>query len=796
MRAADLAIWFVAYCVNGLVVAFRRVHYGKSEDLELWLRNLMINLRIEPEQPGRATWFGGYGLYAPVWHRVLVLVFCSLIAPATAQPDAKSVSGKSVLVVNTFSDLNLDNVRYIESAMRARVPGPVNFYVEYLESWRLGDAGYEKAVFQTLEHEYVGQKLDLVSAVSYPALRFVLKYRDLLFPGVPIVFWGVDASRIPAQERWPGVAGVTETVDVQGTIDLALHLHPKTNTVAIITNNSDFDRYWLGAVHKELLRHQDKVREIDLVALPTDQLFEKVNALPPQTIVLFQPSPQESVQPAMGIYDILSVVGQRFPTYCIMPIHCVNHGGIGGVATDMETQAASAAEISRRIFSGERPENIPISHDSGSRARLDWLQLQRWHIPEAALPPGSLVFNRQPTLWERYRAFILAGIVVIVVQLLLIAGLLWQRARKRKAEAVLRESEKRFRVMADTTPSLVWMCDAKGRTTYLNERRVAFTGPDPEAGYGESWIEYIHPDDLRNVKDGMSQGLKDKKAFSREYRLRRSDGAYRWMFDVASPRLNGDGSFAGFIGSAIDVTDQKMAQQALEQVSGQLIEAQEKERSRIARDLHDDICQRLALLSMELDQANRSVNELSDVAKLLKEIRQHCSEIAGDVQSLSHELHSSRLDYLGITAAIRGFCHEFSKQHEVTIEFTDKDVPVDLSREVSLCLFRVAQEALHNAVKYSGVNEYRVELSATAEEVQLVVGDSGRGFDLEATKGNRGLGLVSMQERVHLVRGSLQVESNPGRGTKIGAVVPRASRKEASLEDIGIEEPEGVAGAI
>jgi signal transduction histidine kinase len=158
----------------------------------------------------------------------------------------------------------------------------------------------------------------------------------------------------------------------------------------------------------------------------------------------------------------------------------------------------------------------------------------------------------------------------------------------------------------------------------------------------------------------------------------------------------------------------------LEKVSGQLIEAQENERRRIARDLHDDVCQRLALLSMELDQADRSVNESPDVTKLrLKEIRQHCSQIAGDVQSLSHALHSSGLDYLGIVVAIRGFCREFSKQHQVSIELTGKDVPVGLPRDISLCLFQVTQEARHNAVKYSGMSQYRVELTATKRRFSL-----------------------------------------------------------------------------
>ncbi len=326
------------------------------------------------------------------------------------------------------------------------------------------------------------------------------------------------------------------------------------------------------------------------------------------------------------------------------------------------------------------------------------------------------------------------------------------------------------------------MCDTHGRIIYLNEQRLAFTGPDPDAGYGDTWIAFIHPDDIKGVLDALWQALRDQRPFSKEYRLHRNDGVYRWMFDVASPRVNGDGSFAGFIGSAIDVTDQKLAQQALENVSGQLIEAQEKERTRIARDLHDDICQRLALLSMELEQAKRVPAGSSSNADDLEAIRRHCSEIAGDVQSLSHELHSSKLDHLGVVAAVRAFCREFAKQHNVVIDFTDQNVPPRLPKDISLCLFRVAQEALHNAVKYSGTDKFTVDLSAIPGEVRLQVTDAGKGFNIEAAKKNPGLGLVSMQERVNLVHGRFAIESKPGRGTKILAFVPLIAENERASE--------------
>jgi PAS domain S-box-containing protein len=212
---------------------------------------------------------------------------------------------------------------------------------------------------------------------------------------------------------------------------------------------------------------------------------------------------------------------------------------------------------------------------------VDWRQLRRWKIPESALPPGSQVLYREPTFWERDRKYIIAAIVVIGVQFVWIVALLWQRARKRKADSALKESEGRFQRMANTTPSLVWMCDGEGKVTYLNDRRIEFTGRDPNAGYDDVWTKYIHPDDIEAVLSANALGLERRENFSKQYRLRRKDGVYRWMFDVAAPRVNGDGSFAGFIGSAADITEQKLAQEALEKVSGQLIEAQDKERSRL-----------------------------------------------------------------------------------------------------------------------------------------------------------------------------------------------------------------------
>lgn len=740
---------------------------------------------VKKVQVGRrrehASWFGVSERYLQLSLIILSVFFCVLTAPpAPAQANAKNV----LIIYGAAPNTEHGSLDLVESAVRAHVPEPVNFQVVHLDHQRLENELYRKSLAETLRNGYSEVKPDLLIVAFVQALQFVMENRDKMFPDVPIVFMAVSTSELEGLKISPGITGRAGSVGLGATIDLALRLHPDATTVAVIVDAPGIpERHWVAATHSELLRYRDKVSEIDVMGLPSSKMLEQVAALPPHTVALFELVPRSSTEPAVGAFDVLAKLAPRVPTYSAWETLCLN-GCIGGAFQDWEKEARQTGEIAARVLNGELPENIPIVNDSSFQVKVDWRQLRRWHIPESALPPGSAILNRPPSLWERDRKYILPGIVLIVAQALLIVSLLLQRARKRKAEAVLRESENRFRVMADTTPALVWMCDSHGKITYLNERRVAFTTPNLNAAYGDTWGAYIHPDDLERVIDTVSQGLKTKEPFSTEYRLRRSDGVYRWMFDVASPRVNGDGSFGGFIGSAIDTTDQKLAQLALERVSGQLIEAQEKERSRIARELHDDICQRLALLSMELQRADASSGSPTTKTSL-EEIRKHCSEIAGDVQSLSHQLHSSKLDLLGIAAAIRGFSKEFSKQYEVDIDFSEKNVPTKLDKDVSLCLFRVAQEALHNAMKYSGVRQFSVELSGMENAIQLVVSDAGVGFDVEEAKMDRGLGLLSMQERIHLVHGSFSVESKPWHGAKVIVSVPVIAKSPRTPGDAG-----------
>ena len=340
----------------------------------------------------------------------------------------------------------------------------------------------------------------------------------------------------------------------------------------------------------------------------------------------------------------------------------------------------------------------------------------------------------------------------------------------RSAEQVKRESEERFRLVANTAPVMIWMSGADKLCTYVNQPWLEFAGRTLEQELGDGWAEGLHREDADYSLRTYTESFDRPEAFEMQYRFRRHDGEYRWLLDRGVPRFNSDGSFAGYIGSCVDITERKLAEEALASIGRRLIEAQEEERTWIARELHDDINQRIALLTIELEQLRQHLPE-----SLIAEhdhIRQRLSFIAKDIQALSHRLHSSKLEYLGIAVAANSFCKEFSEQHKVEINFSHIGIPRHLPNDISLCLFRVLQEALQNGVKHSGERSFKVELIGTSHEVHLLVADSGRGFDAFAAISNLGLGLISMQERMRRISGSLSIDTQPNRGTTIHARVP------------------------
>jgi signal transduction histidine kinase len=255
------------------------------------------------------------------------------------------------------------------------------------------------------------------------------------------------------------------------------------------------------------------------------------------------------------------------------------------------------------------------------------------------------------------------------------------------------------------------------------------------------------------------------------------------MLDSAVPRYEPDGSFAGYIGCVIDITERRNAENvvresrdALEvshleihQLAGRLITAHEDERRRLARELHDDLTQRLARLAIDAGRMESAAGAPEGV-RTLREDLVHLSE---DVHALSYRLHPSVLDDLGLVEALKTECDRVARGGELRVDVKASAVPALLSAEASLCLFRVAQEALSNTVRHARASAVTVLLSSRSMSgLQLAVSDNGSGFDPARPRDHASLGLVSMRERVRLLQGELDIESTPGRGTTVLAWVP------------------------
>ncbi len=416
---------------------------------------------------------------------------------------------------------------------------------------------------------------------------------------------------------------------------------------------------------------------------------------------------------------------------------------------------------------------LPDTHAAPEEAAVDKASWKKYNVVSALVIPLSTGGGKPLGFWgidstserrewpERLQK-----------RLRIIAGVFANTIERAVSDRLLLESEARLTLAAETAGAGFWTIDEETGDIWATPKLKELFGLKPDDAVDmTTFLATVHPEDRESMQqaiNAMTRGEERKE----EYRIVPASGPMRWVMSRGGRRVFTVDGRSMLMGITFDITERRRSEEALRTLGGRLIKAQEQERARIAGELHDDIGQRLALLAFQLQQLQEGTLILPEVRSRIGEFEKQISEIATDIQSLSHELDSTKLQYLGIAAAMRGFCREFAEQMKVEIDFDAHDLPSPFSPDISLCLFRVLQEALHNSAKHSGVRQFEVRLSGTSDEIHLTVKDSGAGFDREAAKESRGLGLISMEERLKLVKGTLSIESQPKRGTTIHARVP------------------------
>jgi len=426
--------------------------------------------------------------------------------------------------------------------------------------------------------------------------------------------------------------------------------------------------------------------------------------------------------------------------------------------------------------------------DLPSHARADAETLHGLGLKSLLLIPSSYSPLRKGVLGLAYYSAHHTWAEESIHQLAIAANIIGATLERKYAQSASLESEERFRYLFAQASIGIALETMEGRILEVNPAFCSMLGYSPEELLSSSCARISHPDDEEVEKllfEELRQGLRPN--YRLEKRFFRSDGSQMWGLVSVSLLNRNHGSPPLVIGMVSDVSAQKTAEaclyqrdQELQRLAGHLIEAQEEERRRISRDLHDDIGQRIALLACEIDfeRRNKTVSRGERQPPVLPKLRKELDCIATDIHKLSHELHSASLQCCGLKIALKDLCGKYSHNHHLEIDLHTERLDPKLPPDVALCLFRVAQEALANVLKHGQTKKVHVDVVQDSKKVRLTVKDFGVGFDPSVQSG--GIGLMSMRERLRFCGGLLTVKSAPNQGTEIAAEVVAVKKMAAA----------------
>ena len=683
----------------------------------------------------------------------------------------------------------LPGLAMIDAGIRqtlASGPEHIEVYIETMDNARFDSPGYRDLLGDHLWSKYAGKRIDVAMAVMGPALEFLLKHRATIFPNAPetpIVFCGISPRTFRDRPVPPAVTGVLLRREFAPSLKLALGLHPDTERIMVVAGSSDFDRSVLKLAREEFRPFEDRRPFIYNTNKPLRELLAELSALPPRTLILYTTMFRDGADQAYVPHE----VAQRISATANAPVYgfldqYVGHGIVGGRLYSLTAHGEAAAGLVLKILSGTSTAALPPIEPDTSVTSFDWRQLRRWQISEDRLPPGSTILFRNPSLWQRYKWHMLGIAAICIGQSVLIGLLVVNLAKRRAAEATVRESEKRMTLAAEAGRLGMWVWESSNVHMWVSEKWRSIYGYSPEEDvYFDAMIRRVHPEDRSDIERTIGTALKDKNVFDIQHRLLLPNGNVRWISSTGRVESTGKNGCVRLVGISIDITERKEAEDAALEVSGKLITAQEDERRRIARDLHDDLNQRLALLSVEADLLGQIDHDPS-AQPLISEIASNVRSLSSEVHKLSYQLHPAKLEQLGLVSATRSFCQEISTHSPVGVEFVHNAVPREINRTVGLCLYRIVQESLQNTIKHSHATAARVELNYHTNALWLVISDNGQGCELGIAARHQGLGLVGMRERVRLVRGQIVFHSARGQGMRIEVVVPSPLREPANGE--------------
>jgi len=549
-----------------------------------------------------------------------------------------------------------------------RSPRKIELDAVYLDLARYAEPEQEMLMAKFLRDRYASRQPDVVIAAGADALPFITRHRDGFAPGVPVVFLGVSITSYQALRPPPDVTGHVIDLDLilDRTLGLAERLQPDAHRLFFVAGSATVDRRWQLIARRIAERRQRRFDVTYLFDLSYDALMAEISRVPRDSVVVFLSFLRDGAGNALPPGEVATTLSKLSPAPVYSPYEHPLKGPVGGYVETFASMGSTAADIVLEVLGGKDPATIPPRPNPDIGYRVDDKALQRWGLSERNLPPGTIVTDREPGLWELYRGYVIVALSLIALQAVLIAALLMQARRRRAAEASILAKESALRVSYE-------------QVRELNTR---------------------------------------------------------------------------------------------------LVNAQEEERARIARELHDDVGQRVASLSIGLSGLKRRPAVTDEAVRdELSELQHKAVDLAKGLRDLSHQLHPGVLQHVGLAEALRTRCEEISVRSNINLELEVANDWSEVTDEVALCLYRVAQEALQNIVKHSNATSGRISLARHDGRVVMRVADEGRGLAAGPSNGHQGIGLISMRERVQMLGGSFEMRSSANAGTVAVVSIPTGEQR-------------------
>ena len=616
------------------------------------------------------------------WLIGFVLLGSLDLAVAGAEPDRKPGSPPTVVILNSYhpGEAWTDNeLAGLIPTLRRADPDLVPV-IEYLDAKRFPGPDYLALLKEHLVRKYQGRRVDLLIVLDNPALDLVLKYRGDLFPGVPVVFAGINGFRPEWLQDRERMTGVAETQDMAGTLELALRLHPRTKNVLVVHDYTASGLAVRREVEAILPAFRDRANATFSPDLPFAELEQQLNTLPPDTVILLPTYVTDRDGQVFSREESTRRIADASPA----PVYAMHetrlgHGIVGGLLLAGKEHGAQAGELALRVLAGEDPAQIPVEN-SHSRPQFDDVQLRRFRIDPGALPAGSTVINRPVSFYAQHRRKVWVALAVIALLSLIIVGQSWALRRAKRAERALRDSEERYRRIVDTASEGIWSMDENHRTTFVNSRMADMLGYSAQDMLGQVVEFFMFPEDLPAHQERM-RGRHQGRSAHYEHRFCRRDGSALWTLVSGVPLMDAQGQFRSSFGMFADITERKAIEEKLRASEGRYRALFEESRDAIfvadaatgaIREVNKAAEALMARSRAELIGLHQTAlhppgEEEKYATKFLRHARGESSFIVADIyagngQRVPVEISTALIQLPDGTAALQGFFRDITER--------------------------------------------------------------------------------------------------------------------------------------